>query len=159
LKLEHSAQTRHAADAAAALGHAAHRDLASTSTRYIPETPNTSVGDQAVHYFLSNFVLLPRTKTSRGFLTYVIPLIKNEPPDTQLSTSFAAVALAAFGNRPAAKHLLPMAAHYYCKALNLINYALRDPVAQRSDQTLVSVLLLGLFEACILRSGSSAIPC
>lgn len=107
---------------------------------------------QAAHYFLSNFVLLPRTETSRGFLTFLIPLIKNEPPDTQLSTSFTAVALAAFANRPNSKPLLPIAAQYYSKALIHINAALRDPIAAKSDQTITSVLLIGLFEVCIIQN-------
>ena len=152
LKLEQRSQTRNNADSALVSGSAVQRELVSASSRYIPSTPNTPIEHQAAHYFLSNFVLNPRTETSRGFLTFVIPLIKNEPPDTQLSTSFAAVALAAFGNRPSSRALLPIAGGYYSKALKRINAALKDPITAKSDQTITSVLLLGLFEVCIIQN-------
>jgi hypothetical protein len=153
LKIQQRTQNRIAStNSGFAPSNAAQQELVSPSSRYIPGTPNIPIEHQAAHYFLSNFVLLPRTEASRGFLTFVIPLIRNEPPDTQLSTSFAAVALAAFANRPNSRTLLPTAAQYYSKALIHINAALRDPIAAKSDQTITSVLLLGLFEVCIIQN-------
>jgi hypothetical protein len=74
--------------------------------------------------------------------------MKSEPPDTQLSTSFLAVAFGAFANRPNSKALRHMAAFHYERALKHVNAALKDPHVALSDQTLASVLLLGLFEVC-----------
>jgi hypothetical protein len=101
---------------------------------------------QAFHYFLSNYVLVPRSETSRGHWTFILPLLKGEPAGTQLSASFAAVAFASFGNRPSARQLLGKTRHEYNKALTLVNKALINPATQKSDQTLASVLLLGLYE-------------
>jgi hypothetical protein len=118
----------------------------SASPRYVPPPIDIPVERQAIHYFLANFVLVPQSLTSRGYLSYLIPLLKDEPPDTQLSTSFVAVALASFGNRPNSKRLLLTASQYYSKALRHVNIALANPVEQKSDRTLASILLLGLFE-------------
>jgi hypothetical protein len=101
---------------------------------------------QAFHYFLSNYVLVPQSETSRGHWFFILPLLKGELGGTQFSTSFTAVALASFGNRPNAKQLLSKARYEYIKALNLVNKALINPAAQKTDQTLASVLLLGLYE-------------
>jgi hypothetical protein len=103
---------------------------------------------QAFHYFLSNYVLVPQVGTTRGHLSYVLPLLKGEPGGTQLSTSFTAVALASFGNRPGASRLLPRARLEYIKALSYVNKSLQNPVTQKSNQTLASILLLGLYEVC-----------
>lgn len=101
---------------------------------------------QALCYFLSNWVLMPRENSTRGYLDCLIPMIKTEEPGGHLSIAFTAVGLAALGNRPHSKRLLPLAGAKYAQALNLTNAALRDPVKAKTDQTLASVLLLGLFE-------------
>jgi Fungal specific transcription factor domain len=103
----------------------------------------------ALHYFLANFVLLPAKEGGRGFFDFLIPLLKNEPPDSHLSVSFNAVALAALGNRPNSKMLLVQASAEYSRALSYTNKALANPIIQKSDQTLAAVLLLGLFEVRI----------
>lgn len=112
----------------------------------LASSPTIQVEQLVFHYFLSNFVLLPGIEGRRGFLDFLLPLLRNEPPDSHLSVSFKAVALAAFGNRPNSKKLLVQASSEYSRALSSTNTALANPVMQKSDQTLAAVLLLGLFE-------------
>jgi Fungal specific transcription factor domain len=118
------------------------------SSGSVPGSVNIPIEIQAFHYFLSNYVLVPQAGTTRGHWIFVMPLLKGELAGTQLSTSFTAVALASFGNRPSAKHLLVRARQEYTKALNHVNRALANPAIQKSDQTLASILLLGLYEVC-----------
>lgn len=116
----------------------------------VPGQLNTSFEAQAVHFFLSNWVLLPKQGTNRGYFDFLLPLLRTSPPDSHMSLTFAATALAALANRSSpgvnSKGLLPYAAQKYEKALKRTNEALRDPVLAKQDSTLASVLLLGLFE-------------
>lgn len=101
---------------------------------------------RASNFFLSNFVATPRPGTNRAWLDYIIPLIKSEPESSPLISAFNAVSMASLGNRPNARQLLMDANEQYTKALRQVNNALRDPATQKTDGTLASVLLLGLFE-------------
>jgi hypothetical protein len=118
---------------------------AASSSTTISQTLTVPISERAANFFLANFVL-QRDGVSRGFLDFVIPMIKTEPPNSTLSYAFGAVALAGMGNRPNAKTLLPSAGEQYSRALQHVNAALRDPVLQKADSTLAAVMLLGLFE-------------
>jgi hypothetical protein len=54
--------------------------------------------------------------------------------------------MASFGNRFNAKPPLLHARRTYVKALSLTNAALRNPIEAKTDTTLMSVMLLGLYE-------------
>lgn len=123
-----------------------HRGLAGDHPASVHGALRIPLEQQALCYFLSNWVLMPHDNIARGHLDFLIPLIKNEEPGGHLSIAFTAVGLAALGNRPHSKRLLPLAGMRYAQALNLTNIALRNPVTAKTDQTLASVLLLGMFE-------------
>lgn len=106
----------------------------------------TPLAQQATCYFLANFVLVPETGTMRGYLDFVIPLLKQRIPPRCLVLAFSAVTLAALGTRPNSKALLPTADLWYLKALKEINCALQDPKNASSDSTLASVMLMASFE-------------
>lgn len=121
------------------------------------------VEQQAMNYFLANWVLVPKpgqVAVTRGFLDYIVPLIKHEPANSHLTAAFEAVSLASLGNRPETKVLLGTAWQKYTKALSLVNKALAHPIAQKSDQTLASVMLLGHFEVrlilCAMKNGTAS---
>lgn len=114
----------------------------------IPMGFGSSIEQQAPCYFMSNFVIIPQSGQMRGSFDYVLPLIKAEPPTSALSLSFQAVALASLANRPNARGstLMYSATEQYAMALKAVNLALQNPVQQKTDQTLASILLLGFFE-------------
>lgn len=113
-------------------------------------------------HFLSNFVLVPQQGSTRGFMSYLIPLVKSEDPDGQLHHAFNACALASlantttsteYSNKPpdkktagSAANLLEKAYAEYSKALRATNLVLRDPDSWKSDSVLAAVLLLAVFE-------------
>ncbi|KAG4026342.1 hypothetical protein MFRU_042g00700 [Monilinia fructicola] len=109
---------------------------------------SSSIEQQAPCYFMSNFVITPQSGQMRGSFDYILPLIKTEPPTSALSLSFQAVAMASLANRPNARGspLMHSAIDQYAKALKVVNLALQNPVQQKTDQTLASILLLGFFE-------------
>jgi hypothetical protein len=108
----------------------------------------TPIYQQAACFFLANFVLIPEAGTMRGYLDFVLPLLKQNDPSPALQHAFSAVALAALGTRPNSKSLLPKADLWYLEALQEINVALKDPAVASSDSTLAAVMLLASFEVC-----------
>jgi hypothetical protein len=83
-------------------------------------------------------------------MEFLLPAMKGEKslvsPKNSLSTAVMAVSMALFANRRKVQPLLTMAAKHYSKALHQINEALQDPKLAYEDQTLATVIILGLFE-------------
>jgi len=106
-----------------------------------------SVEEQAPCFFVSSYVV-GTDHSPRGHFDFLLPMMKNEPADSHLSTAFSAVALASLANRPHSKsrQLYNQAVLRYSQALKATNLALQDPAHQKSDQTLASVLMLGFYE-------------
>ncbi|KAI0836164.1 hypothetical protein F5Y06DRAFT_111027 [Hypoxylon sp. FL0890] len=108
---------------------------------------NVPVEHQASCHFVSNFILVPREGSTRGFMDFVIPLMKLEPR-SHLQHAFNACAMAFLNNRGGmGGRFADQALLEYTKALNGTNNALRNPDTQLADSTLAAVLLLGLFES------------
>jgi hypothetical protein len=106
------------------------------------------VDQQASCHFVSNFILVPRQDGTRGFMDFVIPLMRSESSNHPLAHAFNACAYASLGNRPnaAASGLKDIAIIKYQQALESIQVVLKDPDASKSDATLTAVLLLALYE-------------
>jgi hypothetical protein len=101
----------------------------------------------ATCHFVSNFILTPRDGRTIGHLEFVLPLLKQEGPDSHFHHAFNACAMAFLNNRGGmGVRLWDSALSEYSLALAKTNAALRDEQTQQSDATLASVLLLGMFE-------------
>ncbi|KAF5022761.1 hypothetical protein F66182_5176 [Fusarium sp. NRRL 66182] len=129
--------------------------VASKTTAIHKPTPDQSVlstlrlpvDQQATCHFLSNFVLLPSHDNTRGWMEFVVPLLKSERVAPHFKLAFDACAIASLGNRVGSgSNLENKALGHYTKALSATFTALRDPVLSKEDSTLAAVLLLGLFE-------------
>ena len=122
----------------------------SSSSVAVPRALQVPVDQQALCFFLANYVYLPAANTQRGYHDFLIPLLKTEKPGSQLIEAFQAVALASLANRPNSKgsDLMSQAVSHYAKALKVTNIALQTPALQKSDATLASIILLGFFEVC-----------
>lgn len=114
----------------------------------------TPLSQQASCYFLANFVLVPEAGTMRGYLDFILPLLKQRTPPQSLVLAFSAVTLAALGTRPNSKALLPTADLWYLKALKEINLALQNPKTASTDSTLAAVMLMASFEVSSIVSFS-----
>ncbi|EWZ92749.1 hypothetical protein FOWG_05779 [Fusarium oxysporum f. sp. lycopersici MN25] len=105
------------------------------------------VDQQATCHFLSNFVLLPSHDNTRGWMEFVVPLLKSEKQASHFKLAFDACAMASLGNRVGSGcNFENKALGCYTKALSATFSALKDPVLSKEDSTLAAVLLLGLFE-------------
>lgn len=107
-----------------------------------------SAEQQAVCFFFSNYVMEP---SKPGKIVYdCLPTFYNqESGKSPLSCATAALGLAGLSYRRSEPRLLSAAKSTYSSALHLTNEALRNPVTAVTDATLISVLLLGLYEVCL----------
>jgi Fungal specific transcription factor domain len=113
----------------------------------IPQSMRRTVNDQALDYFVYHYVSVPRnTKIMGSYLECVLPLLTDSKPDSHLSEAVLSVAFAAFGRRHNNKVLVFKAREKYMKALKLTSSAVQNMVEARKNQTLLAILLLGLFE-------------
>ncbi|SPJ74819.1 related to negative acting factor [Fusarium torulosum] len=118
-----------------------------TPDQSILSTLQLPVDQQATCHFLSNFVLLPSHDNTRGWMEFVVPLLKSEQPAPHFKLAFDACAMASLGNRVGPGcNFEGKALGSYTKALSATFIALKDPVLSKEDSTLAAVLLLGLFE-------------
>jgi hypothetical protein len=110
------------------------------------------IEDQAICNVLRNFVMTPCHGNSSSYMAFIVPTIAGEKSlestKSPLSTAVMAVSFALLGNSGHNKSLLPRAAKQYSKALQQVNDALRNPQLALEDQTLATVITLGLFEVC-----------
>lgn len=99
-------------------------------------------------HFFSNFILMPRQGSTRGFMDYLLPLMKSEPSNSHLQHAFNACSLAHLGNRVKTnqENIPNKALAEYTKALAGTHTALQDSELSKTDGTLAAVLLLGLYE-------------
>jgi hypothetical protein len=82
----------------------------------------------------------------RGFLEHLAPLYSNASVSSPLHDATHAVALSAFGSVPDRQALRQEARVVYGHALQKVGAALKDPVAAKSDEILLSILLFTYYE-------------
>ncbi|KAI9147869.1 Transcription factor dbaG [Paramyrothecium foliicola] len=98
-------------------------------------------------HFVSNFVLVPRQGSPRGYMDFLPQLLKTEGSVKHFKYAFDACALASLNNRVGSgADFAADALGNYTKALAATHEALRSPELAQRDSTLAAVLLLGLFE-------------
>lgn len=123
-----------------------------TGLHALLQKPQMDLEGQASCHFLSNYVLIPRAGNGRGFLEYIVPLLRAEDVAPQFKAAFDACAMASFANSQGSPHLVERALRTHSKALGAINIALNNPDTIKQDSTLAAILLLGLFENITTRN-------
>jgi hypothetical protein len=126
--------------------------LAESSTSYRPQcslarTPSLSVEDQATRFFFSKYGARQSSEQRRSLYEYLPELYNVDTENSSLRCIITAVGLAGLSHRRTSSEMLLAATASYNLALHQTNYALQHPMTASSDQTLISILLLGLYEA------------
>ena len=120
--------------------------LTQSTSDVISSSLSVSPEDQAACYFFSNYVF-NRSMLRKSYLEYlpeVYGKISPESPLGQIITSLGMGGLANVRNAPDAK---AVSTYKYASALRGVNALLRDPARAIEDETLITVLLLSLYEA------------
>lgn len=118
-----------------------------SSNEPVPRMFNDFPEQQAICAFFLDFVLLPRhPDSSEGHLEHLLPLYANTSADSPLSLATSSVALMISGGSPTRRNDQQLGRTIFGKALRKTSAAIRNPTESRKDETLMAVLLLGLFE-------------
>ncbi|KAK5625573.1 hypothetical protein RRF57_001289 [Xylaria bambusicola] len=129
--------------------------IAKTPESSVVASPVFSVEEQATCHFISHFILMPRGGRV-GHMDFLLPLLKQEGPDSHVQHAFNACALTFLNNRRGlGGRIWDRALNEYSMALARTNAALQNKETQQSDASLAAVLLLGMFE--VLRKFTSAL--
>jgi hypothetical protein len=106
-----------------------------------------SAEDQATCFFFRNYVL-GDYKYGGGDLQYLPEIYANEEVGTALSESIVSLGMVGIAHSWGASNIMSQAQAKYNSTLRLVSSLLRNIDDAKSDQTLISVMLLGLYEVC-----------
>jgi hypothetical protein len=112
----------------------------------------TSPEDQATCFFFQNYVLGPQQV---GNFDYLSDLFASEEIGRGLADTIAAIGMSGLANFWNAPNLMSHAAVKYNCAMRTISSQLKDPQEYKSDQTFVSILMMGLYETNTCRNPQS----
>ncbi|KAK4063561.1 hypothetical protein Trihar35433_8269 [Trichoderma harzianum] len=115
------------------------------SKRLITPTLSVPITDQAESFFFFNFVLTDPI-SGGGHLEYLPVIYDGIARDLALPTAIVAIGMAGIANLQRNRDLLLAANAQYVLAIQLTQAALIDETLRIQDQTLVSILLLALYE-------------
>lgn len=125
----------------------------------IPRMFNAFPEQEAICAFFLDFVLLPRHPDSvQGHLEHLMPLYKNTAPESPLSLATSSVALVMSGSSSVKQNDRQLGRSIFGRALRKTGAAIRDPVESKKDETLMAVLLLGLYEVSRFYAAPSLFP-
>ncbi|ESZ99553.1 hypothetical protein SBOR_0118 [Sclerotinia borealis F-4128] len=105
---------------------------------------STSSAEQATCYFFRNYVL--EDNSTSGCFQYLHDIYGNELIGPALADSIESLGMVGLANFWKAPDLQFQAHKKYNSALRLVSSRLRNEEEARTDQTLVAVMLLGLYE-------------
>ncbi|KAJ8059008.1 hypothetical protein OCU04_011988 [Sclerotinia nivalis] len=105
---------------------------------------STSSSEQATCYFFRNYVL--EDKSTSGSFQYLHDIYGNELIGSALADSIESLGMVGLANFWKASDFQFHANRKYNSALRLVSSRLRNEDEARADQTLVAVMLLGLYE-------------
>lgn len=104
-----------------------------------------SANDQASCFFFTNYALENADKYKTVY-EYLPTLYNDTHRASPLLSIIHALGIAGLSSHRKAPELMSAARVRYDSALHLLASSLQDPVLAMADQTLISVLLMGLYE-------------
>ena len=124
-------------------------DLALTQSMGSPILPSFSFSleDQAVCHFFTNYVYNKST-TRRGHFEFLPGIFAKNDPDSPVVEIMTSLGMSGLSNVQRAPEAKAISTQKYAAALRGVNTLLRDPERATEDETLITVLLLGLYEVC-----------
>jgi uncharacterized protein YsxB (DUF464 family) len=104
----------------------------------------SSLEDQATCFFFNNYVLMQGA--IQGYMEYLPILFVELPSSEALCAAISAVGIAGIANMRRSSEVMSLARSKYGSALRLTNAALTDRFQCKRDHTLMTVLILALYE-------------
>jgi hypothetical protein len=128
------------------------RSKAPTSepVNYLSRELGNSAEEQATCFFFKNYIL-DEHKFHNGNFQYLFDMYHREEIGDALAESVISLGMVGIANFWKAPNVMVNANMKYTSALRLVNSRLRNVEEAKSDQTLVAVMLLGLYEVrCVV---------
>ena len=118
------------------------------------------IQDQAAHFFFYNFVSEDlSSRSAMNAYSRVLPtLYRQDSSFGVVPRIIDAIGLAGISNIEHSPELMVAAGQKYATALRAINASIQDSSKASTDQTLIAVVLLGLFEVFYYLQGSLRFP-
>lgn len=113
-----------------------------------------SIEDHALGFFVGNYVAQP-TFVPRGQFEWITEALACPNSDTILRTSVDAACMAAFANATKSPAIMKKAQAAYGSALRMTNNVLRIKEMAVKDSTLISVIMLGMYENFVFQDDVS----
>jgi hypothetical protein len=113
-----------------------------------------SIEDHALGFFVGNYVAQP-TFVPRGQFEWITEALACPNTDKILRTSVDAACMAAFANATKSPVIMNRAQAAYGSALRMTNSALRIKEMAVKDSTLISVIMLGMYENFVFQDDVS----
>lgn len=143
---------KHPSPLAVQISTGSERAGSSTSSRpqcLLPKTLWLRVEDQATCFFFSKYGTRQRSEQRLNLYEYLPELYNLDTKNGSLHCIITAIGLAGLSHHSNNPELLLASTASYNLALSHTNHALRQLMTASSDQTLISILLLGLYEASV----------
>ena len=129
---------------------------------YHPEELKVEVGrllpqsfeQAALQYFFSEWIVIPNHQGTPNFIEHLLPMYNEVKSKSALSPIVSAIALAALSSKLDRSAVRDEATRNYTEAISMLKMALCDPVEAKSDYTLLTVILFGLYESMTCTSKS-----
>jgi hypothetical protein len=115
-----------------------------TQTESVPAVLELGIEDHACGFFFRHYVL--ESQHGRTYNDYLPALYSRESSSYALHCAVTAVGTAGLACNRSSRSLRLQARKQYSLALSSTNAALRDPSLAVRDETLASILILGLYE-------------
>lgn len=111
--------------------------------------PSFSTEEQATCFFFENYVL-GSDGVANGSFQFLPNVYCNSDIDSSLSDSLTALGLVGLAHFYKSSDLMVNAVFKYNSAMKTLSSQLRDMEAAKSDQTFISIMLLGYYEVSFL---------
>jgi hypothetical protein len=109
----------------------------------------TSAEDQATCFFFQNYILGGKD-VFKGHVDYLSEIYSTEEVGSGLADSVASLGMVGLANFWKAPNIMSNAVIKYNSAMRTISSQLRDAEQAKADQTLIAILLMGLYEVLLI---------
>jgi hypothetical protein len=116
----------------------------------LPEGLSPPVEDQALSFFFDNYVWC---SSSQEPFNYLPAILRTGPLGVPLTNALIALGMAGLAFSGKDQSMMATAHQRYNTAVQMVHANLADPNEAQSDQTLLTITLLGLFEVRLFLSG------
>lgn len=130
-----------------------HQTPASTRSGSLARSIAPPIENQALSFFAANNIS-PPTFACRGNCQWLFQMLNGPETDAAVQSSAYATSLATLAMVNQSPVIMKKAQEHYAKALSLTNRALGDSIEVLKDSTVVSVILLGVYETFVFENHS-----